>query len=283
MSLRFCVLGSGSRGNSTIVRLGEEPRERGALLIDAGLSPRDTVRRMHAVGVAADELGGILLTHLDADHFRPTWARPCIEREIPLYAHRRHAFYLQQHRELRPMIRIFDDAALELDDGTRIGTMLLAHDDEGVVGYRIERQQRALGFATDLGRVPKQLPGFLSGVDVLAIESNYDPHLQRLSSRPAFLKQRIMGGRGHLSNEQSLDLVLRLAANGRAPSRIALLHLSRECNNPDLIRDLYAARAEHLLERLVITHQDHPSPWIDVHSREHAATAPATVVQSNLF
>ncbi|MCA9285745.1 MAG: hypothetical protein KDA22_11045, partial [Phycisphaerales bacterium] len=152
------------------------------------------------------------------------------------------------------------------DGATTIRPVHVPHDAEGAVGYRIEHDGVRLGYATDLGRVPEALLEAFDGVDALALESNYDPALQTASARPEFLKRRIMGGAGHLSNEQCLDAAL--AIDRRRPVQcLALLHLSRQCNCPRLVRSLYAERAPELLPRLLIADQHEPSPMVRVVGR----------------
>ena len=85
-------------------------------------------------------------------------------------------------------------------------------------------------------------------LDVLALESNYDPRMQEQSDRPLYLKRRIMGGRGHLSNAQALGAIRQMLdrsakQTGNLPAHIVLLHRSRQCNCPDLVRRMFAADA----------------------------------------
>ncbi|MEY2716643.1 MAG: putative metallo-hydrolase YycJ, partial [Planctomycetota bacterium] len=108
-----------------------------------------------------------------------------------------------------------------------------------------------LGLATDLGRASGALIEAMRGVDILAIESNYDRDMQLASDRPAFLKDRIMGGKGHLSNEECIEAV-RAIAWPRGPEHVVLLHLSRDCNCPDLVRSLWKAALPELEPRLTI-------------------------------
>ncbi|NJL31128.1 MAG: hypothetical protein HC898_05580 [Phycisphaerales bacterium] len=117
----------------------------------------------------------------------------------------------------------------------------MPHDDKGTIGYRIDSPGGSIGFATDLGRVPEPLIELFTaqgGVDLLAIESNYDPVMQRTSSRPWFLKQRIMGGHGHLSNQQAFELARTIVQQSHPgkPARIVLLHRSQQCNGVEIVR-----------------------------------------------
>lgn len=271
MSLSFCTLGSGSAGNSTLLMLngGDATRH---VLIDCGLSPRETVRRLKPLGVHPSDLSDIVLTHLDRDHYIPTWMRVIAKHDIHLHVHRR-----QRSRAGREHIdfcfaSLFDDG-IELDGHTRFESVPFAHDQLGTVGFVIEHRGARLGYATDLGRVPDRLFERFAALDALAMESNYDRKMQLASVRPAFLKKRIMDGRGHLSNDQSLEAVQRIADQSSL-QHVALLHLSRQCNCPRRVRELYQTQAPHLAERLTITRQDAATPMLDVIARvEHNGRA----------
>ena len=261
MAISLCVLGSGSGGNCTLLRLGlgEQCRH---VLIDAGLSPRRTTTLLAAHGVSPRDISDVLLTHLDTDHLHGGWVDG---RERPRFAwrvHRRHARRLIAAGVPANRIRTFDDR-FELDSSTRVETTTLPHDQLGSTGFVIDHGGARLGFATDLGRASPTLLESFSQLDALAIESNYDPSLQLASPRPAFLKRRIIGGLGHLSNEQALEAVLRIDRAGGL-SHVVLLHLSRQCNDPKIIRRLWADQAPHLLDRLTLTSQHQPTPLLNV-------------------
>jgi phosphoribosyl 1,2-cyclic phosphodiesterase len=119
--------------------------------------------------------------------------------------------------------------------------------------------------------VPVTLIDDFADLDVLAIESNYDPEMQRTSGRPFFLQQRIMGGKGHLSNQQAFDAVRavldRCERSGvRLPSHIVLLHRSRECNCPKLLRRIFA-RDARVAPRLTLAEQFESSGWLKIRDR----------------
>lgn len=269
--MQLCVLGSGSSGNCTVVRIGGR-----ALLLDAGFGPRSVARRLGEFGMSLGDLDAIVLTHLDRDHFAPTWFNAVARHNIRIYCHERHVYAMYAHpassdglcaRKLRRdgLLQVIDDRHFSLNLGTDAATLRpvhLAHDQTGTVGYHIETESGRLGFATDLGHVPGALIQAFKDVDVLAIESNYDPPMQRRSGRPALLQRRIMGGAGHLSNEQSFDAVRAIVAASTAPPRhIVLLHLSRQCNDPDIVRQLYFIEPA-LAERVCITSQYQATGWL---------------------
>jgi phosphoribosyl 1,2-cyclic phosphodiesterase len=262
MSLSFCVLGSGSAGNSTLLICNADASDRHCMLIDAGLSPRMTARRMHTLGIAADEIRAIILTHLDSDHFHAGWLNVIERRGIALHVHHRHRNAAWQCGVSMRHASLFTEQ-VACEDGPSFSSLLCAHDNLGSVGFVVGHAGLRLGFVTDLGRVPEILFERFVDLDALAIESNYDRSMQAASARPAFLKHRIMGGMGHLSNEQALEAILRLETRNDL-GQIVLLHLSRQCNDPDLVRRLYARRAPHLADRLVISSQLEPTPVVRV-------------------
>ena len=250
MSIELCVLASGSAGNCSLLRTPDGS----VVLIDAGLGPRTTAQRMNGTGVRSRGRAPICLTHLDSDHFRPTWLATVVEREIDVFCHESRLERLLElvdetesepelARQFRQRVSGFNGEAFELLPGVRVNAIPLAHDGPGSHGFVIDGFGRRIGWATDLGHVPDHLLEHFADLDVLAIESNYDPEMELSSARPAFLKRRIMGGRGHLSNDQALRAVREILdrcerASRRLPQHIVLLHRSRECNCPKLLRKL---------------------------------------------
>ncbi len=278
--LSFCVLGSGSAGNSTLVALGALGRRR-HILIDAGLSPRATARRLETLGLEAAAVSDIVLTHLDSDHFHPGWVAAVGRFDLAVHVHRRHRNAAYAAGLPVQRLHTFTDA-LELGAAVRIEATLLGHDQLGSVGLVINHAGLRLGYATDLGRVPPSLLAYFRGLHGLAIESNYDRRMQDASDRPASLKRRIMGGLGHLSNEQALAAVLGVA-DGADLRHLVLLHLSRQCNDPRLVRQLYAVAAPHLLGRLTISDQFHPTPLLRLGRQEGRDRAGAAGRQLDLL
>jgi phosphoribosyl 1,2-cyclic phosphodiesterase len=262
MLLELCVLASGSGGNCTVVRTPA-----GLILIDAGIGPRTTAMRLNGTGAHLREVAAICLTHLDRDHFSARWAGFIASRGVRVFCHSDRVDELLEAlgEELRENIVGFDETFEPLD-GVRLDPISLAHDREGSHGFLIEGFGCRVGYATDLGRVPAELVERFVDLDVLAIESNYDPLMQEQSARPYFLKQRIMGGRGHLSNEQALAAVRQILdrserCGARLPAHIVLLHRSRQCNCPNLVRELFS-RDARIAPRLRLAEQFERSGWL---------------------
>jgi phosphoribosyl 1,2-cyclic phosphodiesterase len=263
MSIELCVLASGSGGNSAVVRTPS-----GVMLIDAGIGPRTLARRLEGTGAAVADVRAICLTHLDSDHFKPSWLRTIADRGIRVFCHRARVRDVFRHAPdfAGPIQPFTDAAAFEPLPGLTVRAIPLAHDAEGSHGFVFDGFGCRLGYATDLGRVPTALLDAFCDLDVLAIESNYDPHMQLTSGRPWFLQQRIMGGRGHLSNAQAFDAVRQVlnrceSRGGRLPAHIVLLHRSRQANCPRVVRDLFA-RDARIAARLTLAHQHERTDWL---------------------
>lgn len=269
-TLQLCVLGSGSSGNCTVIRHGDT-----AMLLDAGFGPRTTAKRLANTGLALDDIQAICLTHLDRDHFNPNWLATLLRQRIAVYVHRRHIYNLyridttkQLHRA--GLLHIVDDQRFEPLDGLTASPVHLPHDRQGTIGFRLQTDGGTIGYATDLGSVPDALIDRFASTDILAIESNYDPQMQIDSPRPEMLKRRIMGNAGHLSNEQAFAAVQRIVDNCSrgGPAHIVLLHRSRQCNCPNLVRRLFA-RDARFATRLTLTEQTQPTRWLAASAVNH--------------
>lgn len=270
--MEVCVLGSGSSGNSTLVRVGGVP-----ILIDAGFGPRTLAQRLAGTGVGPADIRAVLLTHLDRDHFAPTWLPFMVRHGIRLCLAERHRYALRlaaaQSTAPSAPRALHDAGLLTMFDGqtfalptpgcrTMVRPVHLAHDTEGTVGYILESGGRRLAYATDLGHVPDRLVDAMVDVDLLALESNYDDHLQETSARPLMLKRRVMGNRGHLSNGEALATLRKVFdRSSRLPSHVILLHLSRQCNCPNIVTRMYEPHPD-IARRLHLSRQHEPTGWL---------------------
>ena len=267
-ALSMCVLGSGSGGNSTVLRLGDR-----AVLVDAGFGPLTTARRLKEAGLQLGQIGAICLTHLDQDHFRPTWVGTLLKSHVAVYLHRRHWQDLRQWPEgprlwRAGVVRLFEDAPFAPLDGFTFSPIRLPHDTKGTCGFRVHTTGGSIGYATDLGHVSDAVIDHFTGVDALAIESNYDPHLQRSSGRPVFLQRRIMGRQGHLSNEQSFAAVQAIVDRSSLhhpglPRHIVLLHRSQQCNCPTIVESVFK-QDPSIAGRVTMTDQGKCTQWLEV-------------------
>lgn len=255
------VLSSGSGGNCTLLRAGEL-----RVLVDAGLSMRALRERLEAARLPHRGVDCILVTHGHLDHARSAGALArrhgaevhCPERIMRsrsvLRAPRMHA------------IRIGSEQRIETARGS-LGyrPVLLPHDCDPTVAYRVEQNGKVVVILTDMGVASESVARELSGAHVLVLEFNHD--LAMLESGPyaPSLKRRVAGGRGHLSNAQAARM-LELMAGPRLHT-VVLAHLSRTNNRPELALEAAHACLERLGRsdvRVLVASQDEVGPNLEV-------------------
>ncbi len=227
--MKFCVLASGSGGNCTLVSIGAV-----RFLVDCGISCRRIVGHLRDLGVAPDTLRGVFLTHDHIDHVSglATFVRKF--PEVPVDASAGTSASLRgRDGDVEVPWRVFTPGSDFTVEGLRVHPFATSHDAADPVGFVFEDSSGAvLGYATDLGYAPAMVQRRLSRCHALILESNHDRAMLRNSGRPWSLIERIAGNSGHLSNEQSAELVESLIDS--APLRtLVLAHLSHECNTPD--------------------------------------------------
>jgi len=245
MGLRFCILGSGSSGNSALLAT---PRAR--VLVDAGFSVRRLTRLLADAGETLDRIDAVFLTHEHGDH---SAAIEGLRRHprIQIFANGPTARAVQENLSYRPAWKVFETGASFRFLDLEVESFAVPHDAHDPVGFRFtvgEEQdlfepRRSLAWLTDLGHVPPQVRERVRECDVLAVESNHCPRMLQADVRRSWsTKQRISGRHGHLSNDATLELLASVASPRWR--RIYLTHLSRDCNSPSAVEAALApARA----------------------------------------
>lgn len=264
--VEFSALGSGSGGNSFVVRFGEN-----ALMVDVGFSRRETVTRLRGIGVDPHCVRGALITHEHEDHIRGCRVF-CDEFDIPVCIATRTAERLRHSDRLPRKLLAFEPGA-EFDlGGFHIRAFAVQHDAVSPVGFQVTVDGVRIGLATDLGTVNAVARQYLRDCDCLVLESNYDLDLLLNSDRPIHLRRRIAGRHGHLDNRDAAAALGELVT-GR--TRLVLLaHLSSECNRPELARET-ALRQLHQIGadrvRCEALSQDRVFPFFDLGPRNGGA------------
>ncbi|HYY30766.1 MAG TPA: MBL fold metallo-hydrolase [Chthoniobacterales bacterium] len=222
------VLGSGSRGNCSLIATAEC-----RLLLDAGLSARQIVQRLDGAGVRPESLDGILVTHEHSDHIAGLGIF-CRRFNVPIYANPLTAESLRRGSlENYAHWKLFATGAVYTIKDIEIQSFYVPHDAVDPTAFVLTANEGSIGFLTDLGYAPKLALERIRNVDILVVETNHDERmLQEDSKRPWSVKQRIMSRHGHLSNEAAAKLVASIA--GQRLRRVVLGHLSRDCNRPEL-------------------------------------------------
>ena len=226
--LEFCTFASGSKGNCTLVRQGST-----YILLDAGISMRRIQTALRALGVELARVAAIVLTHEHADHVSGL-AMLQKHTDIPVYASEGTARELERGGRAHALRRIPVGVPFAIGD-LELCAFETLHDTAQSVGYVLSDGKRKLALATDLGRVTAAVVRACLGVDAAIVESNHDLDMLWSGAYPYPLKRRIAGDYGHLSNAAGAAFALQLAQAGARC--IALAHLSRDNNSPDLAMD----------------------------------------------
>ena len=234
--MRLTIFASGSSGNCALVSQGDTH-----LLVDAGVSARRISAALAHCGLTPADLTGCLITHTHSDHITGL-ATLTKQYALPLYATDSAARQLAYRLPVDHLLHTFTpDRDLTLG-GVVVRPLPTSHDAPGSVGYRFTGPDgRAACLVTDLGVVTEEVEAGIQGVNAAVIECNHDPDLLENGPYPYYLKARIAGPQGHLSNADGAGLCA-LCAQGGAHT-VVLAHLSRENNSPALAR---AAAAQAL-------------------------------------
>jgi phosphoribosyl 1,2-cyclic phosphodiesterase len=261
VAFSITVLASGSGGNSTVLATSET-----RLLIDCGLSCRETCRRLAMQGIAPESLTAILITHEHTDHVAGLHVMAKKFR-LPVYmtAPTHGAWQCQSkdsagNRVQAERLELFSSGKGFAVGDIEVMPFTIPHDAADPVGFRFVAEGLRVAVVTDLGFMPPNVRDQLRGCDGLMVESNHDLEMLRAGPYPWSVKQRVMSRVGHLSNE-ALAEFLATGYDGGAAFLI-LAHLSEQNNHPDLAR-VAAERALGMRpglwgNRLVLASQDEP-------------------------
>jgi phosphoribosyl 1,2-cyclic phosphodiesterase len=229
--MRFASLGSGSRGNATLVAEGDT-----CLLVDCGFSIKETERRLERLGKQATELAGILVTHEHGDHI--SGVGPLARKyKIPVWM-TPGTHSVQNCGELS-QLELFNSHESFVIDGLEVRPFPVPHDAREPAQFVFSDGNRRLGLLTDTGSVTPHIMEQLNDCDALLLECNHDSDMLANSAYPYSLKQRVAGRLGHLSNEQAADLITQRGDTGL--QHLVAMHLSEQNNTEAKVRQSLSA------------------------------------------
>jgi phosphoribosyl 1,2-cyclic phosphodiesterase len=255
--LEIAFLASGSSGNCAAVRCGGT-----LILLDAGLSVRETGRRLRVAGASLDEVAGVFVTHEHSDHVRSA-ADLAVKRGIPVWATGGTAEAARLPGPLLADIRVLPRGGEVTVGDLQVQAVSTPHDGVESVCYRFTSGSgRRIGVVTDLGHLSAEVAAALADCEVLGLEANHDVELLRTGPYPMFLKRRILSDVGHLSNAAAAEGLRALV--GPRTRALAALHLSRQNNTPVLAQRAFGAALDALGVRIAleVAAPDRPSRWI---------------------
>ncbi|MFO7769363.1 MAG: MBL fold metallo-hydrolase [bacterium] len=234
--VELVVLGSGSKGNSTLIRTANT-----ALLVDAGLSARQLGLRLQDAGLDPARLDGVLLTHEHGDHVR---GLRVLNRRFPTPVLGNSATLAAAGPAIGAApekLGFITGMPITMGD-FGITSFHVSHDAAEPVGYVLEAEGIRIGYATDLGRITPDIVRIVQGCHVVVLEANHDVEMLWKGPYPWPTKERIRSEVGHLDNESGAAEVGALTRGETA--HLVLIHLSENNNEPDLVRETYAGALE---------------------------------------
>lgn len=269
--LRLHILASGSKGNAALV---EGPG--GMVLVDCGISRRQVLLRAADLGLDASEAAGLVLTHEHSDHVSglKVWCRHWQGRVV---ASPGTAAALDLGEA--PIECVVPGEAFEVA-GLRIRTFPTSHDVAEPMGLVVESADDRLAYLTDTGVITGEALRAIRGARIVALESNHDPTMLAEGDYPSYLKARISGPRGHLSNDQAAEALPSIV--GAATEYVVAMHLSLNNNLPSravgaLASSLGAEAADSTFTRAVLPAARRPRGTRDLHILAASQGVPLTV------
>ena len=224
--MRFQTFASSSAGNAALLSCGGSH-----ILIDAGISCRRIRAALRQRGLSLRDLSAVLITHTHTDHIAglATLIKSC---QAPVYCSEETARQLcYRLAGVERVLAAFPLGGETAAGGCRITSVPTSHDSPGSTGFRVDSPEGSLGYLTDTGVLPDAADRLL-GVDLLVLEANHDVETLRSGPYPYYLKRRVLGPQGHLSNDDAARFARQSAEAGTG--EIILVHLSRENNTPQM-------------------------------------------------
>ncbi|HPT13664.1 MAG TPA: MBL fold metallo-hydrolase [Bacteroidales bacterium] len=234
MSLTFASLNSGSNGNCYYVG-----NEQDAVLIDAGISCRETFRRMSRLGLDFMKVRAVFISHEHSDHTR---GAEVLSRKMNLPVYITAATHSHSNIRISPSLLNY----FSPDDKISLGSLVVEpfakrHDAADPQSFVISHNGLNVGVMTDIGSACEEVKAQFGRCHAAFLEANYDEQMLEQSFYPYYLKKRIRSDHGHLSNDQALDLFSNHRSSGL--KHLVLSHLSKVNNKPEIVRELFGRHA----------------------------------------
>ncbi len=253
--MRFASLGSGSRGNATLLEADGT-----RLLLDCGFSVKELEQRLDPLGVDCGSIDAVLVTHEHQDHIRGIGA---LARRYGMPVWMTHGTHQAGRCGKIPRLNLFHAHETQIEVGAiRVQPFPVPHDAREPVQMVFRCADLQVGVLTDLGMITPHVTSMMTGCDALLLECNHDPGMLASGPYPPALQRRVGGSYGHLSNHQAAALLSGLD-HGRLRHLVAA-HLSEKNNTPVLARDTLLEAVPSLDDRLSVLVQDQASGWFEL-------------------
>ena len=228
--MKFSVLGSGSKGNCTLIESGST-----RILIDAGFSGKEIKRRLALIDRSPQDLHAILITHEHGDHVGGVgvMSRRC---DLPVYANpATHQAAEKRVKKLHQRWEFDTGTGFFLED-LHIHPFRISHDTADPVGFLVSDGTHSVAYCTDTGKITTLIRQRIFQCQALILEANYDPEMLMDGPYPMHIKQRVRSNQGHLANNEAAAFLAELCTTeGQEVRHVVLAHLSETNNRPDLV------------------------------------------------
>jgi phosphoribosyl 1,2-cyclic phosphodiesterase len=252
--MRFASIGSGSRGNGTLIHDGDT-----CLLVDLGFTIKETEKRLSGLGMNPESISAIIVTHEHSDHLNGVgpFAR---KYNLPVYM--TPGTHDQRKLGKIPQLKLISCHQSFRIESFNVEPVPVPHDAREPCQYLISKQTKTLGVLTDLGHITPFVVERFSSCDGLILECNHDPQMLADGPYPYLLKVRVGGDHGHLSNQQAAGLLERMdLARLR---HLIIAHVSEKNNSLDLLRSEVLGILSDWQGQLTIADQKQGFDWIDL-------------------
>ncbi len=251
--LKFSSIGSGSKGNGTLIQSAEN-----LIIVDCGFSLKETESRLAMRAVSAHQLSAILVTHEHSDHIKGVGA---LARRYNLPVHMTYGTHRASKLGNVPKLNIIKPNQKFFIGDLEIQAVAVPHDAREACQFVIERKGAKLGILTDTGHLTSHMISAYKGCNALLLECNHDPHLLAKGPYPPSLKKRVGGPYGHLNNQQAADFLS--AIQCEKLKHVVVTHISEQNNQPELAVNMLKLVAPQLNSVPVINQRD-GLDWISI-------------------
>lgn len=252
--MKVIVLSSGSKGNTTYIECGNTK-----ILIDIGNSCKYVVSKLKEIGIEANDINAILITHTHVDHIKglKVFTKKYNPKVYITKGMKEEIDYLTNYK-------IIDTTIINLND-LKINVIKTSHDAPDSVGYIINGEEKSIVYITDTGYINNKYFDLLTNKEIYIMESNHDIEMLNSGPYPFRLRQRILGDKGHLSNYDSARYISTFI--GEKTKCVMLAHLSEENNTYDLAYNTLIERLEsnnQTVDKILIAKQNEETELIEV-------------------
>jgi phosphoribosyl 1,2-cyclic phosphodiesterase len=254
--MRFASLGSGSAGNALVVEAGST-----RVLLDCGLGLRETAARLARLGLAPDQLDGVVVTHEHDDHAGGV-ARLAARHELPVYLTYGTQRALEASLPAGLDLRLIDSHRRFAVGELWLEPFPVPHDAREPVQFVFSDGDRRLGVLTDVGAATPHIRDRLTRCHALVLECNHDRAMLESGPYPPSLKRRVGGAYGHLANDAAAEILASL--DNSLLRHVVAAHLSQKNNTPELARGALAAALNCAPDWIGVADQDTGFGWLSL-------------------